>query len=128
MKIGVIGLGYVESVSVLFSKKYKVLGYDINNHRIDTLNNYNDETLEVSKKVLKKSLNGNFKITKQLNDLKVCNFYIITVPTPILKNKEPDLSPLINSTSSVGSLISKGDIVVREYCLSGCTEEVCVQF
>ena len=93
MKIGVIGLGYVGlPVSVLFSKKYKVLGYDINNHRIDTLNNYNDETLEVSKKVLKKSLNGNFKITKQLNDLKVCNFYIITVPTPILKNKEPDLS------------------------------------
>ena len=128
MKIGVIGLGYVGlPVSVLFSKKYKVLGYDINNHRIDTLNNYNDETLEVSKKVLKKSLNGNFKITKQLNDLKVCNFYIITVPTPILKNKEPDLSPLINSTSSVGSLISKGDIVVYESTVyPGCTEEVCV--
>jgi len=128
IKIGVIGLGYVGlPVSVLFSKKYEVIGFDINSKRVELLNQYNDTTLEISEKELKKAIDKNLKVTNKLNDLKDCNFYIITVPTPINNKNIPDLEPLKNATSFVSKILSKGDIVVYESTVyPGCTEEVCV--
>ena len=128
IKIGVIGLGYVGlPVSVLFSKKYEVIGFDINSKRVELLNQHNDTTLEISEEELKKAINKNLKVTNQLNDLKDCNFYIITVPTPINNKNIPDLEPLKNATSSVSTILSKGDVVVYESTVyPGCTEEVCV--
>lgn len=128
IKIGVIGLGYVGlPVSVLFSTKYEVIGFDINSKRVESLNQYNDTTLEIPEQELKKAIDKNLKVTNQLNDLKDCNFYIITVPTPINNKNIPDLEPLKNATSSVSKILSKGDIVVYESTVyPGCTEEVCV--
>ena len=128
IKIGVIGLGYVGlPVSVLFSKKYEVIGFDINLKRVELLNQYNDSTLEISHEELKKAINKNLKVTNQLNDLKNCNFYIITVPTPITNENIPDLDPLKNATSSLSTILSVGDVVVYESTVyPGCTEEVCV--
>ena len=128
IKIGVVGLGYVGlPVSIIFSKKYEVVGYDINKSRVEELNKFNDQTLEIEKKELEKSLRKNLKISKNISDLIDCNFYIITVPTPILENKSPDLEPLKNASKLVGSLISDGDIVVYESTVyPGCTEEFCV--
>ena len=128
IKIGVIGLGYVGlPVSVLFSKKYEVIGFDINKSRVDALNHFNDTTLEVSNEILQNTLNSNLTITSELSDLKSCNFYIITVPTPILEDKTPDLRPLEAATKSVGNLLSIDDIIVFESTVyPGCTEEICV--
>lgn len=128
IKIGVIGLGYVGlPVSVLFSTKYEVIGFDIDSKRVELLNQYNDTTLEISKEELKKSINKSLKVTNQLNDLRDCNFYIITVPTPINNENIPDLNPLKNATSSLCTILSKGDVVVYESTVyPGCTEEVCV--
>ena len=84
IKIGVIGLGYVGlPVAIAFSKKYKVLGFDINSKRIDELNRSIDNTLEISTESLNIAKNRNFVLTDNINDLKTCNIYIITVPTPI---------------------------------------------
>jgi UDP-N-acetyl-D-glucosamine/UDP-N-acetyl-D-galactosamine dehydrogenase len=128
IKIGVIGLGYVGlPVSVVFSNKYEVIGYDINNDRINKLNNNLDDTMEISSETLKKAINGNLTISSNIDDILDCNFYIITVPTPIDNNNEPDLSALLNATKSVGKIISKGDIIVYESTVfPGCTEEECV--
>ena len=128
IKIGVIGLGYVGlPVSVLFSTKYEVIGFDISSKRVKLLNKYIDNTLEISEEELKKSINKSLKVTNQLNDLRDCNFYIITVPTPINNEKIPDLNPLKNATSSLSTILSKGDVVVYESTVyPGCTEEVCV--
>lgn len=128
IKIGVIGLGYVGlPVSVLFSKKYEVIGFDINKSRVDALNHFNDTTLEVSNEILQNTLNSNLTITSELSDLKSCNFYIITVPTPILEDKTPDLRPLEAATKSVGNLLSRDDVIVFESTVyPGCTEEFCV--
>ena len=128
IKIGVIGLGYVGlPVSVLFSKKYEVLGFDINSKRVELLNQYNDTTLEISEEDLQKAMKTNLRVTNQLDDLKSCNFYIVTVPTPINEDKTPDLQPLRNATSSLSTILSIGDVVVYESTVyPGCTEEVCV--
>jgi len=128
IKIGVVGLGYVGlPVSIIFSNKYKVVGFDINKSRIDKLKIYQDETHEISARELEKNLNKNLEISNDILDLSDCNFYIITVPTPILKDKSPDLRPLKSASKSVGNLLSKGDIVVYESTVyPGCTEEVCV--
>ena len=92
-KIAIIGLGYVGlPVAVLFASKYKVVGYDINLKRIDALNNYIDDTNEIPSNKLKKVLNNNLKISANIDSVKDCNIYIITVPTPINKDKTPDLS------------------------------------
>ena len=127
-KIGIIGLGYVGlPVAVLFAKKYKVIGYDINKKRTDALNNYDDETLEISPNKLKKTLNNNLIISNNINDIGNCNVYIITVPTPINLDKTPDLTMLINATKDVGDFISLGDIVIYESTVyPGCTEEECI--
>lgn len=127
-KIAVIGLGYVGlPVSVLFASKYRVVGYDINSKRVNELNNFKDETLEIKPKVLKKLINNNLTISNDVDSIKDCNIYIVTVPTPVKKDNTPDLSILINATTTVAKYISKGDIVIYESTVyPGCTEEKCV--
>tara|TARA_Y100000591_G_C21844103_1_gene707543 strand:- start:320 stop:1582 length:1263 start_codon:yes stop_codon:yes gene_type:complete len=127
VKIAVVGLGYVGlPVAIVFSKKYNVIGYDINQPRVKELNEFNDGTLEVSSDLLKKSLSKNLTITEMINDIKDCNVYIVTVPTPIKKDKSPDLESLISATKSIGDILSPGDIVIYESTVyPGCTEEIC---
>ncbi len=127
-KIAVIGLGYVGlPVSVLFSTKYKVIGYDINVERIKSLNNFNDTTEELSSKDIKKALKKNLSFSNDRDSISDCNIYIITVPTPIDKNKKPDLSLLYNASKLVGEFLKAGDIVIYESTVyPGCTEEFCV--
>ena len=113
IKIGIIGLGYVGlPVSVSFAKEYNVIGYDINSKRVNELNDFNDKTLEVTTKRLKQSLAKNLTLTNNIQELKSCNVYIITVPTPINLDKSPDLNPLLSATKDIGKLLSKGDIVI----------------
>jgi UDP-N-acetyl-D-glucosamine/UDP-N-acetyl-D-galactosamine dehydrogenase len=128
IKIAVIGLGYVGlPVSVSFSKKYKVVGYDINIERINQLNKYNDNTLEITPKKLEQALKYNLLITNSVSDISDCNIYIITVPTPINIDKTPDLKALLSASKLVGSFLSKDDIVIYESTVfPGCTEDECV--
>tara|TARA_B100001059_G_scaffold81784_1_gene79844 strand:- start:18842 stop:20110 length:1269 start_codon:yes stop_codon:yes gene_type:complete len=128
IKIGVIGLGYVGlPVAIAFSKKYKVFGFDINSKRINELNLLIDNTLEVSTESLNNAKKRNLILTDNINDLKNCNIYIITVPTPINTDNSPDLTALVLATESVGKILSKNDIVIYESTVyPGCTEEVCV--
>ena len=128
VKIGIIGLGYVGlPLAVEFSNKYKTRGYDINKIRINELINGVDSTLEVSTEKLNRSLSNNLFLSSNIDDLKNCNFYIITVPTPIDKNNSPDLRPLLNATKTVSNILKKGDIVVYESTVyPGCTEEDCL--
>ncbi len=128
IKIAVIGLGYVGlPVAIAFANKYKVTGFDINNQRVIELNKYNDVTLEVSENSLKERLTNNLKITDEVRNIKESNIYIITVPTPIQKDKSPDLKPLLSASKMVGEVLSKGDIVIYESTVyPGCTEEECV--
>jgi len=124
--IGVIGLGYVGlPLAIEFGKKYKTVGFDIKQGRIDELNQSKDSTLEVDESCFKESVN--LKFTTQASDLKLCNVYIVTVPTPIDKNNRPDLTPLIKASELIGKVIDKGDIVVYESTVyPGCTEEDCI--
>ena len=128
IKIGIIGLGYVGlPVAIIFSKKFKVVGYDINKKRISELNQNIDNTLEISYDQLEHSLNNNLTLTDKINNIRDCNIYIITVPTPINKDNSPDLAPLINATKAIGKILSKDDIVVYESTVyPGCTQEICV--
>jgi len=128
MKISIIGLGYVGlPLAVEFSKKYKVIGFDINNNRIEELKKGIDKTLEVEEKELKEAIKNGLEFTSNLEDIKKANVYIVTVPTPIDKHKNPDLRPLIMASRSVGRVLSKGDIVIYESTVyPGCTEEECV--
>ena len=125
ISIGVIGLGYVGlPLAAKLGEHHKVLGFDINSQRISELNNGIDSTLELtnSELILAKEL----KFSHKSEDLASCNFYIITVPTPITKSNEPDLSPLINATKIVGEYLVKGDYVVYESTVyPGATEEEC---
>ena len=127
-KIAVIGLGYVGlPVAIAFAEKYRVTGYDINKQSVADLNEYNDATLEVSEESLQKTLIKNLKITNKIKEIKQSNVYIVTVPTPIKKDKSPDLTPLLSASKEVGKVLSKGDIVIYESTVyPGCTEEVCV--
>ena len=127
-KIAVIGLGYVGlPVSVLFSKKYKVIGYDVDSDRINQLNQLNDNTLEISSDQLEQSLRNNLILTNNESDILECNIYIITVPTPITLDKKPDLKALLSASKLVGNVLSKGDIVIYESTVfPGCTEDECV--
>ncbi|MDA7798092.1 nucleotide sugar dehydrogenase [bacterium] len=128
IKIAVIGLGYVGlPVSVLFSKKYKVIGYDIDSVRINQLNQLNDNTLEISSDQLEQSLRNNLFLTSNESDIVECNIYIITVPTPITLDKKPDLKALLSASKLVGNVLSEGDIVIYESTVfPGCTEDECV--
>lgn len=134
VKIAVIGLGYVGlPLARLFATKYKTVGFDINEERINELKSGVDSTLEVDndelKKVLRTALDSEkgLVVTASLEDIKDCNYFIVTVPTPIDQNKNPDLTPLKKASETVGSIIKKGDIVVFESTVyPGATEEECV--
>jgi len=126
IKIGVIGLGYVGlPLAVEFGKTIDTIGFDISESRIKELEKGHDRTLEVEDEGLKAAIK--LKYTSNIKDLKTCNYYIVTVPTPIDKNKRPDLSPLIKASETVGKVLSKGDIVIYESTVyPGATEEECV--
>ena len=125
-KIALIGLGYVGlPLAVEFGKKSVVVGFDINQPRINDLKKGIDSTLETSSEELEAATFLSF--TNHLEDIRDCEIFIITVPTPIDMHKRPDLTPLKNSSESVGSIIKKGDIVIYESTVyPGATEEVCV--
>lgn len=134
MKIGIIGLGYVGlPLARLFATKYSVVGFDVNQKRVTELNDYHDATLEVSRELLQevvqqdKTNDIGLFCTTVVTDLKDCNFYIVTVPTPVDKNNRPILTPLIKASETVASVLKKGDIVVYESTVyPGATEEDCV--
>lgn len=127
-RIGIIGLGYVGfPLACLFATKYNVTGFDINSTRIDELNRGIDSTKEVDEEKLRKASANGMRCTTAIEDLKDCNIYIVTVPTPIDGNRQPDLGPLINASRSVGKVISTGDIVIYESTVyPGVTEEICL--
>ena len=131
-KIAVIGLGYVGlPLAVEFGKKFKVIGFDINQTRVRELNAGHDATLEVEDENLQIALSVGsdigLRLSTNLDDVKECNIYIVTVPTPIDKYKRPDLTPLIKASETVGKVISKGDIVIYESTVyPGATEEDCL--
>jgi UDP-N-acetyl-D-galactosamine dehydrogenase len=126
--ISIIGLGYVGlPLAVAFSEKYKVIGFDIASWRIEELKRGYDRTLEVSEEELKNAIKNGLEFTNNLEDIKKANIHIITVPTPIDKHKNPDLTPLIKASESIGSVLKRRDIVIYESTVfPGCTEEVCV--
>ena len=134
IKIGIIGLGYVGlPLARLFATKYPVVGFDINQNRVSELNKGNDFTLEVEKELLQSVLiekplsKVGLFCTTNLEDIKDCNYYIITVPTPVDKNNRPDLTPLYKSSETVGKVLKQGDIVIYESTVyPGLTEEECV--
>jgi UDP-N-acetyl-D-galactosamine dehydrogenase len=125
-KIAIIGLGYVGlPLAVEFGKQYDTIGFDIHQGRIDELRRGEDSTLEVEPEDLKKS--SRLSYTVNLADIASCNTFIVTVPTPIDKNKRPDLTPLEKASASISKVLKKGDIVIYESTVyPGCTEEVCV--
>ncbi len=129
-----IGLGYVGlPLAVEFAKHYPVIGFDINQQRIDDINTGHDSTLEVEDENLQSVLLQNppvgkgLYLTSKLDEISDCNIYIVTVPTPVDKNNRPDLTPLIKASQSIGKVIKKGDIVIYESTVyPGCTEEDCI--
>ncbi|WOC52445.1 Vi polysaccharide biosynthesis protein VipA/TviB [Bergeyella porcorum] len=126
--IAVIGLGYVGlPLARLFSTKYKTIGFDINQARVEELMKGHDATLEVEDALLQSALANGFECTADLDKIKDCNIYIITVPTPVDRNNRPDLTPLIKASETVGKVIKKGDIVIYESTVyPGATEEDCI--
>jgi UDP-N-acetyl-D-glucosamine/UDP-N-acetyl-D-galactosamine dehydrogenase len=132
-KIAVIGLGYVGlPLAVEFGKKYKTVGFDINAKRISELSSGIDRTLELEnsylQSVIDASSNGaGISFTNNISDIRQCNYFIVTVPTPIDENKVPDLTPLRKASSTVGQVLKKGDIVIYESTVyPGATEEECI--
>lgn len=134
MKIAIIGLGYVGlPLARLFATKYSVVGFDINKERVDELMSGVDSTLEVDNETLQsvlvqeKTSDTGLYCSYDLNDLEDCNYFIVTVPTPVDKNHRPILTPLIKASETVGSILKKGDIVVYESTVyPGATEEDCI--
>jgi UDP-N-acetyl-D-galactosamine dehydrogenase len=134
IRIAVIGLGYVGlPLARLFATKYPVVGFDINQSRVSSLKSGTDTTLEIDDAALQNVLvdNNEGKVglycTTSLNDIANCNYFIITVPTPVDKNNRPDLNPLYKSSESVGKILKKGDIVIYESTVyPGVTEEQCI--
>ncbi|MGB0880445.1 MAG: nucleotide sugar dehydrogenase [Polaribacter sp.] len=133
-KIAIIGLGYVGlPLARLFATKYSVVGFDINKERVSELMSGTDSTLEVSDEILqsvlvdKSSEEKGLFCSTSLEDIKDCNYYIITVPTPVDKNNRPILTPLIKASETVGNVLKKEDIVVYESTVyPGATEEECI--
>lgn len=134
IKIAIIGLGYVGlPLARLFATKYPVVGFDINQRRISDLNLGNDSTLEIDEATLKAVLvtapsdNNGLFCTNNIDSILDCNYYIVTVPTPVDKNNRPDLTPLYKSSETVGKVLKKGDIVIYESTVyPGVTEEECI--
>ncbi|MDH5573192.1 MAG: nucleotide sugar dehydrogenase, partial [Gammaproteobacteria bacterium] len=125
-RIAIIGLGYVGlPLAVEFGKKMTTVGFDINVARINELKSGNDSTLEVEPELLKKAVKLTF--SNNLNDIKNCNVFIVTVPTPIDSNRQPDLSPLESASIMLGKIIKQNDVVIFESTVfPGASEEVCV--
>ncbi|MBC3765791.1 Vi polysaccharide biosynthesis UDP-N-acetylglucosamine C-6 dehydrogenase TviB [Neptunicella marina] len=126
VRLAIVGLGYVGlPLAVAFGKKYSTTGFDISQQRIEELNTGTDSTLEVSAEELKAASQLSF--TSDLNQIASANIYIVTVPTPIDKNRQPDLTPLQKASASLAKVIKKGDIVIYESTVfPGATEEVCI--
>jgi UDP-N-acetyl-D-galactosamine dehydrogenase len=124
--IGMIGLGYVGlPLAVEFGKKFRTIGFDINRERISELQSGTDNTLEVESEKLREAQDLTF--TSNIDDIRGCNIYVVTVPTPIDRYKRPDLSPLIKASETVGEVLGEGDIVIYESTVyPGATEEECV--
>ena len=127
-KICIIGLGYVGlPLAHAFSKKYKVVGFDINKPRVDELRSGYDRTLELTNEEVNESISNGMIYSTNMDDIKDCNVYIVTVPTPIDSTNRPDLTPLIKSSQTIGKVLKKDDIVIYESTVyPGVTEEVCV--
>ena len=137
IRIAVIGLGYVGlPLARLFATKYPVVGFDINQQRVNEINQGFDHTLEVEENILQAVLVSKNPVLAETNglfctfhheDIRECNFYVVTVPTPVDKNNRPDLTPLIKASETVGRVISKGDIIVYESTVyPGATEDDCI--
>jgi UDP-N-acetyl-D-galactosamine dehydrogenase len=130
-KIAIIGLGYVGlPLAVAFAEKYKVIGFDINNSRVNELKSGHDETLEINESLLKSVLdvqNSNkigLHLTTDIDSIADCNVYIVTVPTPTDKHNRPVLTPMIKSSETIASILKKGDIVIYESTVyPGVTED-----
>ena len=127
-KIGVIGLGYVGlPLAVSFSKYFKTIGFDIKKSRIEQIQSGYDVTNEITEGDLRSTLDSGFKVTDNINDLDSCNVFIVTVPTPIDQNKNPDLSLVVNASELISSILKKGDFVIYESTVyPGATEEICI--
>lgn len=127
-RICVIGLGYVGlPLARLFATKYETVGYDVNKKRVDELMAGHDATLEVPDKLLQSALIKGLYCTSSIEDIRDCNFYIVAVPTPVDLDNHPDLTPLLDASTTIGKIISAGDIVVYESTVyPGMTEEVCL--
>ena len=128
IKICVIGLGYVGlPLARLFSTKYKTVGYDMNKERVDALMAGHDSTLEVSDELLQSAIKNGLFCTADIEQIRDCNFYVVAVPTPVDRDNRPDLTPLYGASTTVGKVISKGDIVVYESTVyPGVTEDECI--
>jgi UDP-N-acetyl-D-glucosamine/UDP-N-acetyl-D-galactosamine dehydrogenase len=127
LKIAIIGLGYVGlPLAVAFSEKFEVIGFDIDQLRIQELDKGHDRTLEVKDHLLS-SVANNLSYSSNIIDTKDCKIYIMTVPTPIDKANQPDLTPLIEASKSIGTVLHKNDIVIYESTVyPGVTEDICV--
>ncbi len=125
-RLAIIGLGYVGlPLAVEFGKKMPVVGFDINEPRVKELESGTDSTLEVSAEELKEAVK--LEYTASIDKLKECNVYVVTVPTPIDKSKNPDLTPLIKASAMLGKVVSRGDVIIYESTVyPGATEEVCI--
>ncbi|QKF58944.1 nucleotide sugar dehydrogenase [Aliarcobacter lanthieri] len=127
-KICIIGLGYVGlPLAHAFSSKYEVVGFDIDNSRIEELESAFDRTLELDENQMKDAIKNGMKFTMNIEDIKDSNIYIVTVPTPIKDSNEPDLTPIIKSTETIAKVLKQNDIVIYESTVyPGVTEEICV--
>ena len=128
-KIGILGLGYVGlPLAVEFSKQYSVIGFDINSNRVNELNSFKDSTNEVESENIEIQINNkSLFLTSDINNIKNCTIYIVTVPTPVDENKIPDLTFLLNASKQISKYLKKGDVVIYESTVyPGCTEEECV--
>ena len=128
VKICVIGLGYVGlPLARLFSTKYKTIGFDMNQKRVEAVMAGHDATLEVSDELLQSAIKNGFVCTSNIDDIRDCNFYVVAVPTPVDGNNNPALTPLYGASTTVGKVLSKGDVVVYESTVyPGVTEDECV--
>jgi UDP-N-acetyl-D-galactosamine dehydrogenase len=126
VNIGIIGLGYVGlPLAVEFGKKFNTVGFDINQSRVSALKSGIDSTLECSSEELQEA--NMLTYTANVDDLKACNVYIVTVPTPIDEHKQPDLTPLVKASEMLGKVVSKGDTIIYESTVyPGATEETCL--
>ena len=107
-KLAILGLGYVGlPLAHAFSSKYKVVGFDIDQSRIEELRNGHDRTLELSEEQVKEAITNGMEFTNRLEDIKDCNIYIVTVPTPIDEHKTPDLTPLKKASETIGKVLKK---------------------